>query len=373
MIGRLAARMPLAIILTLVGLIGIFVLAGRLNGPLDWGIQAVDRVFDNLAEQRLRALLGMAVVTLILVVLASIVVIRRTWSAAKRATYLSAWRAAEQQARSGVLHEVRMLEHAHLKNAVTEAQVLLRDVKAASDQGQRDILLNELEHSLNRLRRVVVELHGRVGEASEPGNMTALPIDLERTMVEVTKNFRTLIPHTRIERVGQLRGEVPVRVRAALEMALYNALSNAHAHGKAHSVWVRLEYHLAQIVLIVRDDGVGFDVAKTRKTARGRGLHDLTYIAETHQGTVTITSQPGQGTEICLQLPLARPSLGWASTPNEVDEIQARREEPQAQPPPMFTAPRAQPMPPRSADPVTPAAPATPTRRDPPAKPPWQR
>jgi signal transduction histidine kinase len=240
--------------------------------------------------------------------------IRRSWRRAQQVTYQEAWRQASQEATSAVLEQVRVVQHAHLKSAVLEAQALLAATQAAQDAEQRSFRLQELEHSLNRLRRLITELHGQVSRAVDAEAAdSALPRDLERTLREVTQNYRTLVPHCTLEVLGTPTQPIPANVRAALVMGLYNALANAHTHGKAQAVRVRLEYRLADVALTVHDNGCGFDVARARAVGRGRGIHDLFALTEQQGGAVTITSALGQGTNVVITLPLTRPALGWAA------------------------------------------------------------
>jgi signal transduction histidine kinase len=212
-----------------------------------------------------------------------------------------------------VLEQVRMLEHAHLKSAVVEAQALLETARQAGDSDQRTLYLQETAHSLNRLRRLITELHGHLSQAAQDdGTTAALPNDLERTLREVTENYRTLVARCTLEAVGVPAQPIPANVRAALVMGLYNALTNAHIHGHAQAVRVRLEYRLADITLTIHDTGCGFDVARARAQARGRGIRDLFTLTEQQGGSVTITSVLGQGTDVTITLPLVRPELGWA-------------------------------------------------------------
>lgn len=239
---------------------------------------------------------------------------RVMWRRAERATFLRAWRESEQHARREVLHQMQMLEHAHLKSAVVEAEALLARAEAAEDARQQALLLAEVKQSLNRLRRLVVDLHSKAGQGAHgEGAVSPLPSDLEQTVQEVTRNFRTLVPGCRCEVAGRPLGAVPDAVRTALEMALYNALANAYQHGGAERVLVRLAYGLEAVTLTVQDDGRGFDVAAACARSAGRGLADLETLAVRHGGRLEIASAPGRGTTVTLRMPLARPSLGWAA------------------------------------------------------------
>jgi signal transduction histidine kinase len=216
-----------------------------------------------------------------------------------------------RQGRAALLEEVRIVVHGHLKPYVVEIEHRLAAMHAATDTLQRELLLRELDYSVQRLRQQVIGLHGQVAEPVLE-HASALPSDLERTLREVTWNFRALLPRVTLEVAGAPR-PITRRAVAALELMLYNALTNAHTHGEGQFAQVRLCYDLDTVALSVSDNGRGFDVARTRAEARGRGLHDLERTAAELGGRVDIFSVVGQGTEITMWLPLSRPALGWAA------------------------------------------------------------
>ena len=74
------------------------------------------------------------------------------------------------------------------------------------------------------------------------------------------------------------------------------AVNNAMKHGKAARVRVRLAATRRQILLEVRDDGVGLRL--TPRRARGMGLHIMRYRADALHGTLDVQRHPQGGTEV---------------------------------------------------------------------------
>jgi PAS domain S-box-containing protein len=96
------------------------------------------------------------------------------------------------------------------------------------------------------------------------------------------------------------------RLSSAAETALYRiaqeALTNVARHAEASEVSVILEQQAGTIVLIVEDNGVGFDVNQ----AAGRdalGLAGIRERAEMLGGQVTLESRPGAGTSMFVRVP----------------------------------------------------------------------
>ena len=81
------------------------------------------------------------------------------------------------------------------------------------------------------------------------------------------------------------------------------SLVNVAKHASAAQADVRVELRDGEIVLEVRDDGKGFDVAAPRRPG-SLGLMGLHERAELLQGTVTLTSAPGAGTRVEIRIPL---------------------------------------------------------------------
>jgi signal transduction histidine kinase len=85
------------------------------------------------------------------------------------------------------------------------------------------------------------------------------------------------------------------------------ALSNVVKHAKAHTLKVELTQNEEQLHLSVRDDGVGFDVARLREQAVGGaslGLLSMEERAALAGGGLQYHSTPGQGTEVHAWFPL---------------------------------------------------------------------
>ena len=77
------------------------------------------------------------------------------------------------------------------------------------------------------------------------------------------------------------------------------AINNIAKYADGKNVWVALHVQNSFIMLSIKDDGKGFDKAKTR--SGGNGLANLQHRAATLKGEITISSSPGNGTEIQLQ------------------------------------------------------------------------
>ncbi len=81
------------------------------------------------------------------------------------------------------------------------------------------------------------------------------------------------------------------------------SLANVAKHAHARTAWVRVAREGREIVLDVRDDGVGFDAGAGRKP-QSLGLIGLRERAQLLAGTVRIESTPGEGTHMVARIPV---------------------------------------------------------------------
>ncbi len=84
---------------------------------------------------------------------------------------------------------------------------------------------------------------------------------------------------------------------------VHEALANILKHAEAANAWVRLFVSEHDLCAIIEDDGVGMCV-EARDEAAGFGLANMYRRADAIGGTLTVESEPGEGTTIMLELPL---------------------------------------------------------------------
>jgi signal transduction histidine kinase len=110
-----------------------------------------------------------------------------------------------------------------------------------------------------------------------------------------------------LEVVGLDQVRLPWEVETALYRIAQEALTNAARHAGARHVSVILEQRDNRALLIVEDDGEGFDVAQVWASVqeRGRlGLYGMEERAFLVGGRLTVESAPGSGTTVVVEVPL---------------------------------------------------------------------
>jgi two-component system, NarL family, sensor histidine kinase UhpB len=105
------------------------------------------------------------------------------------------------------------------------------------------------------------------------------------------------------------KGRLPAEMETALYRVIQESLTNTAKHARARKAWVSLSEDAGEVRASVRDDGQGFDAPAVLRTPwqdRGLGLAGMQERVMLLNGTITIESQPGQGTrmEICIPVPV---------------------------------------------------------------------
>lgn len=110
----------------------------------------------------------------------------------------------------------------------------------------------------------------------------------------------------RFEMLG-LQSRLPEEMEIAFYRIVQEALNNVVRHSKAKSVDVILEPREGSLVLIIEDDGVGFDPQAVPGKAGRMGLFGMRERAEMLGGKLIIESGVGKGTTLVVEVPYGNP------------------------------------------------------------------
>ncbi len=194
----------------------------------------------------------------------------------------------------------------------------LLEVKAAQQrlaQGNNESVGSALE----RVRAVLKEVDGEIKRVIyhlRPPTLDAL--GLPAALSRYAERYQVF---ARLPCAVQVIGE-PRRLDPEMEIGIYRvtqeALQNASIHAQATATKVTLRYTPDAFRLSVCDDGVGFEPEQILGQREGcLGVLGMYERAQHLGGALTISSKPGQGTEVVLDLPTAgRPE----SAPEQVEE-----------------------------------------------------
>ncbi len=128
--------------------------------------------------------------------------------------------------------------------------------------------------------------------------------DLNQATARLIREFQAnaMIPVKFVANKATLSA-MPTPVARTIFFTTQEALANIARHARASHVTVEIWQEPELAILCVEDDGVGFNVDKETQSV-GHGLANMRARAEELNGICIIQSAPGEGTQICLRLPL---------------------------------------------------------------------
>jgi signal transduction histidine kinase len=101
---------------------------------------------------------------------------------------------------------------------------------------------------------------------------------------------------------------------ATMYRILQETLTNVARHARATKVSVELTRDESALALVVRDDGVGFDVSRAHNAVSGLGLHGMRERVTLLGGSIQIESRLGEGTVVRARIPAGSASPSRQST-----------------------------------------------------------
>ncbi len=200
-----------------------------------------------------------------------------------------------------------------------ERQRLAREIHDTLAQGFTSIVMNleaaeqalpddpdALQKHLDQARRTArnsLEQARRVVQDLRPNSLE------QRSLVDaIERTAGRWREETGIPLTTTTTGE-PIPLHPEIEVTLLRAtqeaLANIRKHAQATAVQLTLSYIDDVVVLDVQDNGVAFDGAVPSPLSGGYGLQAMRERAEQCGGSVTLESEPGEGTTVVVSIPIS--------------------------------------------------------------------
>ena len=111
-----------------------------------------------------------------------------------------------------------------------------------------------------------------------------------------------------------VRGLIDQRLNPQIEIAAYRiiqeALTNIARHAIAENACVIMEHRQNQLLIVIEDDGIGFNTQEFENKESGLGIFGMKERAALAGGSLVIETKPGTGTSLYLKIPLEEDRYG---------------------------------------------------------------
>ncbi len=202
--------------------------------------------------------------------------------------------------------------------AIERAEIEGRPMALSGPQGALTVVLRQAKRLSNLVEQLLDVSRIRRG---------FLDIDLEEAdFVEIVRDASALLEAEAARTGSTLSVSAPATAvgrfdRARVEQVITNLLSNAIKFARGTAIEAEVEADDARVRLVVRDRGLGIrPVDQARIFERferaassqhfgglGLGLYITRQIVLAHGGTIQLTSAPGEGTAVAVELPRSPP------------------------------------------------------------------
>lgn len=204
---------------------------------------------------------------------------------------------AEQRERRRIAERL----HDDLAQLLALSQIRIGGLRALDDPARRleeyDAIEDLVEEALTRTRSITCELSPPV----------LYELGLDAAIQWLVEQFRGQVRGTiTLQCSGEFKG-LSEEARITVFQISRELLANVAKHARARKVGVLLARDEGGVSILVEDDGVGFDPAEVagRATSTSFGLFSIRERLKRHDGTLTITTEPGAGTRVAARLPIA--------------------------------------------------------------------
>jgi len=207
---------------------------------------------------------------------------------------------AQEEERKRMAREIHDGPAQSLANLVLRTEIAERMLMKQEFQLVQEELMelkSQVRSGLEEIRKIIFNLRP----------MALDDLGLVPTLRKFVQDFEE---KTKIHAVFETTGR-ELRMPSAMEAAIYRlvqeAFSNALKHASPTYVSLEIKFYPKRVHIVIRDNGVGFDVEQTMarsKHSSHYGLIGMTERVELLNGKMEIQSAKGQGTKISISIPV---------------------------------------------------------------------
>ena len=192
--------------------------------------------------------------------------------------------------------------HDEAGQALTSLRFGLRLLERVIDEGG-DVTGRVAE--LMKMTDAVIDGLHRLAADLRPANLDHLGLEaaLRQYSRSIGSKFDLAV---RFKARGFGSERLPTAVETALYRVVQEAMTNVVRHARATRVDVLAEHRGDRVMVMIEDDGVGFEPDRVQR-GNHFGLLGLAERAEALSGTLTVESRPGGGATVVVEVPSADP------------------------------------------------------------------
>lgn len=209
---------------------------------------------------------------------------------------------AQENERKRIARDIHDGPAQHMANVVMKVDICNMVIQKDMEEGLKELadLKESVKVALKEVRSIIFDLRP----------MALDDLGLSET---IQQNVKAITQEHHIDINLKLK-PVHMEIESIIQIAIYRIFqeifNNIVKHSKAKHVEVKLDFGLKYLILIITDDGIGFDVEETLRRVKtmgaSYGLIGIYDRVNQLQGEIQIKSAVGKGTNYTVKLPINR-------------------------------------------------------------------
>ena len=185
------------------------------------------------------------------------------------------------QMMANVLMRSNLIDRTYREKGVEAALNEINDLKVS------------VRNALSEVRRIIYDLRP----------MALDDLGIGPTLKKYLSTLMEYNPNTDIQFISyNNERRIPSNYEVAIFRLVQESVNNAIKHGKSNLIIVKIEWLEAEINVVVKDNGAGFDTENVRQGAFG--IIGMKERIDLLKGSIKISSNIGKGSTILMKIPL---------------------------------------------------------------------
>ncbi|WP_069998353.1 sensor histidine kinase [Cellulosilyticum sp. I15G10I2] len=209
---------------------------------------------------------------------------------------------AQEDERRRIVRDIHDGPAQHMANAIMKVDICDMVIQKDLTEGLKELasLKESVKIALKEVRNIIFDLRP----------MSLDDLGLNQTIREMIKSITKESKMDVKLLLKPIQEEIEPIIQVAVYRIIQEVFNNIKKHARAKNVAVKLDFGTKYLMLILSDDGVGFNVEETLKHVKNRassyGLIGIIDRVNQLQGKIEIKSSQGAGTTYTVKLPINR-------------------------------------------------------------------
>lgn len=209
---------------------------------------------------------------------------------------------AQENERKRIARDIHDGPAQHMANVIMKVDICKKVIEKDLEEGYKELadLKESVKLALKDVRSIIFDLRP----------MSLDDLGLNETIKQMVK---TITEESNIEiniRLKPIKEQIESIIQVAIYRIVQEVFNNIKKHSKAKHAEIKFDFGMKYLMLIISDDGFGFNVEETLKRVKVKGTsYGLVGIFDRVnqlQGEINIKSSMGAGTVYNIKLPINR-------------------------------------------------------------------